>query len=119
MASKRPPPRTTIARNLRALLKVHGMTSPEVAHKAGVDAKTLNNLLHGRFDPRPEKCEQVAAVFGLTGWQLMIPELSSDLFQNGRLAKLIEDYASADESGRDNILRVAEMAARYSTPRKD
>lgn len=112
MAS-RPLPRATLSRNLRTLLAASGLTSPEVARKAGVDAKTMNNMLNGRYDPRPEKVDQVATVFGLTGWQLLIPGLSAEILHNGRVEKLLENYLSADQEGRDSINRVAEMAARY------
>ena len=89
------------------------MKAPEVAKRSGVDAKTVNNMLHGRFDPRPEKADQVAQVFGLNGWQLLIPDLPADMFRNGQLEKLIANYVSASPDGRDSIIRVAEMAAKY------
>ena len=109
----RPKPRVTLARNLKALLCASGMKSPEVAKAAGVDAKTMNNMLNGRYDPRPEKVDQVAAVFGLNGWQLLIPDLPEDMLRNGKLEQLIANYVSAGTEGRDSIHRVAEMAARY------
>ena len=93
------------------------MKAPEVAKRSGVDAKTVNNMLNGRFDPRPEKADQVAAVFGLSGWQLLIPGLPADMLSNGRLEQLIENYVSAGPSGRDSISRVAEMAAKYERPK--
>lgn len=94
-------------------MQASGLSSPEVAKKAGVDPKTMNNMLNGRYDPRPEKAEQVAAVFGLSGWQLLIPGLSSDMLKNGKLERLIANYVSADKEGRDSISSVAEMAAKY------
>jgi transcriptional regulator with XRE-family HTH domain len=111
--AKRQPPRVTLAKNLRMLIAASGMASPEVAKKAGVDAKTMNNMLNGRYDPRPDKVEQVAAVFGLTAWQMLIPDLPEDMLHNGRLSQVVENYVSAGTEGRDSIHRVAEMAARY------
>lgn len=92
------------------------MKAPEVARVSGVDAKTVNNMLHGRFDPRPEKADMVAQVFGLSGWQMLIPDLTAAMLKNGELDQLIANYVSASPDGRDNIRRVAEMAAKY---RKD
>jgi transcriptional regulator with XRE-family HTH domain len=109
----RPPPRKTLARNLRLLMDAAGMKAPEVARLSGVDAKTVNNMLHGRFDPRPEKADQVAQVFGLNGWQLLIPDLPADMLRNGHIEQLIANYVSASPDGRDSIIRVAEMAAKY------
>jgi transcriptional regulator with XRE-family HTH domain len=110
----RPLPKVTLARNLRLLVKASGRTSPEIARDAGVDAKTMNNMLHGRYDPRPEKVDQVAKVFGLTGWQLLIPNLPGDMVANGRLERVIADYVAADPDGRESIARIADLAAHTS-----
>jgi transcriptional regulator with XRE-family HTH domain len=111
--SAKPPPRKTLARNLRLLMDASGMNAPEVARRSGVDPKTVNNMVHGRYDPRPEKADQVAQVFGLNGWQLLIPDLPADMLTNGQLESVIRNYVSASAEGRDSILRVAEMAAKY------
>lgn len=111
--TQRSPPRKTLARNLRLLMDAAGMKAPEVARRSGVDPKTVNNMIHGRYDPRPEKADQVASVFGLRGWQLLIPDLPADMLRNGGLERLIENYVSAGPEGRDSITRVAEMAAKY------
>lgn len=91
------------------------MSGPDLAKRAGVDIKTVNNMVNGRYDPRPEKVAQVAAVFGISEWQLLIPDLPMDLLRiDGRLEKLIRDYGGANEKDRENIARLAEMAARYT-----
>ena len=110
---KRPLPRHTLARNLRLLMDASGMKAPEVARRSGVDPKTINNMVHGRYDPRPEKADQVAEVFGIRGWQLLIPDLPVDMLANGTLESVIRNYVSASVEGRDSIQRVAEMAAKY------
>lgn len=115
MAAARPKPRETLAKNLKVLLELHEMSGPDVAKKAGVDIKTVNNMINGRYDPRPEKVDLVARVFGMSAWQLLIPNLPGELLRrDGRLEKLIHDYGVATEEGRDNIDRVADMAARYT-----
>lgn len=111
--SNRPLPRKTLARNLKLLMAAAGLKAPEVARQSGVDPKTVNNMLHGRYDPRPEKADQVAAVFGLSGWQLLVPDLPMDMLANGKLDELIANYVSASPEGRVSISRVAEMAAKY------
>jgi transcriptional regulator with XRE-family HTH domain len=112
--TKRPLPRHTLAKNLKLLMSAAGLKAPEIARRSGVDPKTVNNMIHGRFDPRPEKAEQVAAVFGLSGWQLLIPDLPADMLKNGTLEQLIANYVSASPEGRDSISRVAEIAAKYA-----
>lgn len=113
MAAKRLRPRDTLAINLRELLAAHEMSGPELARRAKVDIKTVNNMVNGRYDPRPEKVDQVAEVFGMLGWQLLVSDLPMSLLRkDGRLADLIRNYGSASDDGRESITRVAEMAAR-------
>lgn len=114
MTEKRPLPRLTLAKNLKLLLERTGMSAPEVALKAGVDRKTVNNQINGRYDPRLEQVQAVAEVFGCNNWDLLNPAFNPDVSKNHKLQQLEELYALADESGRENILRVAEMAAKYS-----
>lgn len=106
------PPRKTLAHNLRLLMAARNMTTPDVSKAAGVDKKTINNLLHGRFDPRLEKVDAVANVFGLTGWQILIPGMAESVIEDGKLQDVVESYGLTDADGRDSIARVAEMAAR-------
>ena len=113
MATKRPLPRHVIATNLKKLLATTGLSAPDVARQAGIDRKTLNNQLHGRYDPRPEAVDKVAGVFGYTCWDLLNPNFDPERSKNGRLQSLIDMYSQADDTGRENILRVAEMAAKY------
>jgi transcriptional regulator with XRE-family HTH domain len=65
MAPQKLLPRQILARNLKALLNKTGLSASEVAKKAGVDRKTINNQLNARYDPRPEQVDAVASVFGL------------------------------------------------------
>ena len=91
-----------------------GLSAPAVAKQAGVDRKTLNNQLNGRFDPRPEQVQLVAEVFGYNNWELLNPAFDPDKNSSQKLRELVELYAKATDEGKENILRVAEMAAKYS-----
>lgn len=113
MATSRPLPRHTLATNLKALIECHGLTAPDVAKRAGVDRKTINNQLNARYDPRPEQVDKVAAVFGLSGWQLLSPTLDAARNGDGKVETLLEYFSGADDKGREDILRIAEIAARY------
>ena len=113
MATSRALPRHTLAKNLKALLAAHDLKAPDVAKRAGVDRKTINNQLNARYDPRPEQVDKVAAVFGLNGWQLLSPTLDAARNGDGKVEELLEYFSGADDQGRADILRIAEMAARY------
>lgn len=113
MANSKSLPRHILAKNLKTLLSKTGLSAPEVAKKAGVDRKTINNQLNGRYDPRPEQVDAVASVFGFNHWDMLSPHFNPDRKSNERLRALMDLYATADDKGQENILRVAEMAAAY------
>jgi transcriptional regulator with XRE-family HTH domain len=113
MRQKRPLPRQVLARNLAALQKKAGLTGHEIARRAKVDPKTVNNQLHGKYDPRPEQVDAVASVFGLTYLDLLNPGFDPAAQTNDTMRQLVQLYSMADDTGRKNILAVAEMAVGY------
>ena len=116
MAKQRPLPRHTLAKNLRLLMETVQLSEREIAKRAKVDPKTVNNQVNGRYSPDAEKADAVAKVFGLQGWQLLDPAFDVKRAMNEKLQELFELYDAADDAGRENILRVAEMAAGYRKP---
>jgi transcriptional regulator with XRE-family HTH domain len=90
------------------------LSGAEVARLAGISSKSVNNMLHGRHGPNLDHVEAVAGVFQLTGWQLILPGLRSDIARNGHLDALMQHYTDASTEGRANIDRVAELEARYN-----
>lgn len=113
MAKKRALPKQVLAANLKTLKQKTGFSGHEIARRAKVDPKTVNNQLNGKYDPRPEQVDAVAGVFGLTYLDLLNPHFSPDATSSETLRQLIELYSMADDKGRRNILAVAEMAAGY------
>lgn len=102
-----------LAENLKLLLKTSGLSGPELADKAKVDRKSVNNMLNARYDPRPEKVEAVAHVFGFTGWQLLRPGHAVDAAQGKAIEELIDRFNSATPEQRETIMHVAEMSGQY------
>jgi len=113
VAKKYPAPRYVLAENLKALLAPSGMSAPELADKAKVDRKSVNNMLNARYDPRPDNVEAVARVFGLTGWQLLRPGTGGKAAPADQLETLIERFTEASPEERATILKVAEMTGTY------
>lgn len=91
---------------------MQGLTSVQVADAAKVDRKTLNNLLNARFDPRLTLIEKVANVFGLTTWQILATDMERRPPDSKLALTLLERYSSADETGRNTIMQVAEIASK-------
>lgn len=115
MPKKYAAPRATLAENLVELLKKTKMSSPELATKAKVDRKTVNNMLNARYDPRPEMVDAVAGVFGLTGWQLLRPGTGKSYMGPSDIDALLENFYTASPEDQAMILRIAEKSGGYKT----
>lgn len=102
-------PRVRLAQNLKALIELHEMTAPRVAALAKVDAKTVNNLLNGRFDPRLSLVEKVASVFNMAAWQLLATDLRSKHIDSAQIVRLVEAYGNAKAEGKTAIMQVAQV----------
>ena len=90
------------------------LSGAEVARLAGISSKSVNNMLHGRHGPNLDHVDAVAAVFSLTGWQMILPGLQSELAKNDHLSALMRHYAEASTEGRANIDRIAELESKFA-----
>lgn len=115
--TKRISTRESLARNLKHLLEINGMSYRDVAGKTGgaVSAKTIGNMVNSVGGANIDSVEAVAAVFGLNGWHLIAPDLISDLSGETSVRRLYESYMQSDGAGRRHILRIAEREAEYQT----
>lgn len=111
---KRPDTAETLRTNLRALMKHDDMSLDELSKKSSVSKRMISYILTGERNPTVDIAEALASVFGLPGWQLMLPRLPIDLAKNGGLNKLVSNYAMATTEGRQYIDRVAEQESKYS-----
>ncbi len=109
-------PRTRLAQNLRALIDMQELSAPRVAELAKVDRKSVNNLLHGRFDPRLSLVEKVANVFGMTTWQILATDFQVKKIDSAQVVRLIDHYSKAPDAGRTAIMQVAQIAAEAEEP---
>jgi len=115
MTNTRKAPRKVLAENLRRLMDHHSYSGAEVARRAKVDPKTVTNMLNEQHNPDLDNVAAVAAVFQLSLWQLIRPNLTIEKMEDGSVDQLIENYYSANDKGKESILQVAEMAAGYQT----
>jgi len=109
-AQMRPAPRESLARNLKALMKRSGYSQEEVARRTRgqVKQKTISNMLDPEsHSPKLESIDSVAAVFGLTSWHLILPDLPADLDRCKSLAQLVEHYMDSPPDGQDFIEQAA------------
>jgi transcriptional regulator with XRE-family HTH domain len=113
MAANRPATRQTLARTLRLLMDKTGLSEAEVARRAAISKKSVNNLLHARHAPNLDHVDAVAGVFGLNLWHMILPNLPDELLTSKSIDELIVRYSRADARGRESIDLVAEIAADY------
>jgi transcriptional regulator with XRE-family HTH domain len=104
-------PRFILAKNIRALLEHHSWSERDMGKHAGIDPKTVNNLTNQRVDARQDMVQAIAKACGISVSQLMDPEFDPASATSPGVKELIALYAQADERGKENILRVAQMAA--------
>lgn len=81
---------------------------------AKVSQKTVSNMLKPEGPtPHLDNIDAVAAVYGLTGWQLILPSLPASKESVEGMVRLVENFAGASAEGQAAITRVAEMEANY------
>jgi transcriptional regulator with XRE-family HTH domain len=108
-----------VAKNLRRLMAMRGLTQPQLAKKAGVAQRTISNILSASNEPGIEKINKIARVFGLQGWQLQMPNIPDDMLSGAVVTRVIDALTRATPEGREMIERLAEREAHYSKQRRD
>lgn len=103
-----------VAKNLRRLMDVHGLTQAQVAKRAGVSQRHISNILNAVQEPGIEKINKIARAFGLHGWQLQMPNLPEDLLLGDVVTRVMDALTQASPDGREMIGRLAEREAHYS-----
>lgn len=93
------------------MLNLQALSPVVLADHAGVDRKTINNLLNARFDPRLSLVEKVANVFGMTTWQLLAIDMEVRPPEKAQVVDLLEHFAKAEDGGRAAIMQVAEIVS--------
>ncbi|WP_435310663.1 helix-turn-helix domain-containing protein [Primorskyibacter sedentarius] len=115
-------PRATLARNLRYLLDREQLSEHQLAKRAGIAQKTVNNMLNQNGSPTLDNVDKVAAAFGLSMWHMILPDLPDELLRGNSIERLYRAYIDADHDGREHINRIAEREAEYvskKNPQKD
>jgi len=111
---KRPPPRETFRANLASLLKLTGWSNRELAARTnqGVSDRYIGKLLIGECSPTIDAAETIGQAFGLTGWDMITPNLDLELARSGRLRELVANYLADPAETRAYIDAVAKRDAK-------
>jgi len=99
--------------NLRHLCELYNFKPDYIAKKSGLSPRVIAYYLSGDRSPKVKDAELIAAVFGLEGWHLIMPNLPKDIQQTKNLKHLVKNYLNSSSEGRGMIDRVAEREAKY------
>lgn len=101
----------TLSHNLRELMKAYKFSKQDLAKKSGISDRMIAYVLAKEKTPTVDLADALAKPFGLTGWQLLIPDLSVELARAGKLEKLVSNYSQSSDKGREYIDMVAAREA--------
>lgn len=99
----RPSTQESIINNIRMLLKEFHWRVPQLELKSGVPRTTIYSILNKNRIPGIDTTDQIAQAFGLTGWELLYPNLTADLAKRGKLEQLIDQYSNASQAAQDYV----------------
>lgn len=121
MAKKRDLPAGTLATNLKRLMTLaNNMSARKLSGLSGVSDRYIGMILNRDHQPTVEIAEALAKPFGLTGWQLIMPNLDIDLAKSGKLTELIHKYQTSSKQTRALFdFLVAQEAANDEGPQDD
>jgi transcriptional regulator with XRE-family HTH domain len=97
-------------------MTIRGWTQVELAKKSGVSQRMISSILSCESGCSVETADALAHAFGLTGWHLIMPNLSEDLLKSKAIQVLLESYVTASDEGRALIDAIAAREARLSKP---
>jgi transcriptional regulator with XRE-family HTH domain len=102
-----------LALNVSRLMEHHGFTQEGMAKKTGVSQRSISNLISidSPHSPKLKTIEDVAQAFNLQTWHLLLPDAPIDMLLNSSIEKVVSNYASASQEGRDMINRVSDREA--------
>jgi len=96
-------------RNVKAQLTHQGLAGSELAKKAGIAPKTLNNLLNGRHAPQFDVLDKLAKALKVELWQLWLPEFPADAAHDETFPRLIETASKLTPAARKAVARMADL----------
>jgi transcriptional regulator with XRE-family HTH domain len=75
MASRHTPARTTLAKNLKALMDHLEIKQSALGKRAGIAQSTVGRILQEKHAPDIDTIEALGRALGVSLWQLLVPGL--------------------------------------------
>lgn len=96
-------------RNVRAHMARQKLTTATLSKRAGVAAKTLNNVLNGRHAPQQDVLAKIAKGLKVEFWQLWLPEFPADMALDQTFPILIQTAARLSPDALKSVTRMATL----------
>lgn len=104
-----------LSSNLRQLMAHYGHNQKALGRKSGVGQTTVSNLCNPErgHSPKMATVDAIAEVYGLKGWQLLVPDQPLDVLLSQSLDRVVMSYVQISSDGRQYIEHVAERETTY------
>lgn len=100
-----------IAANVKARMQMLGWSAPVLAKRAGISAKTLNNVLNARHAVQFDMLCRIADALGLQVWQLSMPQFPPNAADDASFPRLVRTAAGLDREARARVAHMADLEA--------
>lgn len=85
-----------LGQRIKTLREIRGWKQTDLARKSGVSQKTISNAERGgggRESMSLASLEKIASAFGLTAWQMLLPDDTS--YQSPEIRSVLRNYSRA------------------------
>lgn len=96
-------------RNVKMQMTHQELSTAELAKRAGISPKTLNNLLNGRHAPQLDVLAKIADALEIELWQLWLPEFPIDLKHDDTFPRLVQTASQLSPEALKAVARVADL----------
>lgn len=103
--------------NVREQLKERGWTAPELARRAGVQPKTINNILNGRHATQSDVLHKIAKALDLELWQMWLPKLPKDAQHDETFPRLVTRAAQLDQDAMGRVAHIVDLELKAAAPK--
>jgi transcriptional regulator with XRE-family HTH domain len=103
------------AHNLRLQLRERGWTAPELARRAGLSAKTVNNVLNGRHAAQKDVLTKLADALNLELWQMWLPQLPKDASHDETFPRLVTTAAKLSPEACARVAHIVDLELKAAT----
>jgi transcriptional regulator with XRE-family HTH domain len=97
------------ATNVAAQLRERRWTAPELARRAGLSPKTVNNVLNGRHAAQVDVLTKIADALGLELWQMWLPQLPKDASHDETFPRLVTSAAKLSPEVCARVVHIVEL----------